>query len=161
MSRPTHRDIVAPTALVNLDGSAVDFSSTTGFVSWNTQDLTDLDYTPLPLITRSNDEKDHQFTQEFRFASAKNATLALADRVTFKWQAGVLFFTQNYTQDAINNFSPFVLSPSIPFAVAQHSPQSALDDHGFAVYGQGTFTFLGKFDGRSACGPIARTGRPT
>src|SRR5712691_9555994 len=97
----THRDIIAPTALVSHAGNAVDFSTTTGFVSWKTEDLTDLDYTVLPLLTRSNNEKDHQFTQEFRVASSKNAAVAL-DRVTLKWQSGVFFFTQNYTQDAIN-----------------------------------------------------------
>jgi len=24
-----------------------------------------------------------------------------------RWQAGVFVFTQNYTQDAVNNYSPF------------------------------------------------------
>ena len=41
--------------------------------AWKTDDLTDLDYTPLPLVTRTNAEKDFQFTQEVRFASAPAA----------------------------------------------------------------------------------------
>ena len=142
----THRDVVAPTLLVNFSGKSVDFLSTTGFVSWHTEDSTDLDYTPAPIATRDNVEHDHQFTQEFRFSSAKNASIRLADQVMFAWQAGLFLFTQDYTQDAVNSFSPFVLSPFLGFPVDQHSPQSELDDHGVGVYGRGTFTFNGKLD---------------
>ena len=55
------------------------FSSTTGFLNWKTQDVTDLDYTPRPILTRDNTEKDFQFTQEIRFASAETAPVRLAD----------------------------------------------------------------------------------
>ena len=71
-------------------------------------------------------------------ASAK--TLSIARDISLTWQAGVFIFTQNYSQDAVNSFAPFVL-PGVTFPVDQHSPQSALDDHGIGVYGQGTFTF--------------------
>jgi iron complex outermembrane receptor protein len=59
----THRDILAPTIIVRRTSPRVDFTSSTGFVSWETSDRTDLDYTPLPLITRANDEQSLQFTQ--------------------------------------------------------------------------------------------------
>jgi iron complex outermembrane receptor protein len=52
----------------------------------------------------------------------------------------VFLFTQSYDQDAVNNFSPFVLSRFIPFPVEQHSPQAELDDTGVGVYGHGTIT---------------------
>lgn len=142
----THRDLVAPTLLVSRTGTAVDISAITGFVSWKTTDLTDLDYTVLPLFRRDNGEKDRQFTQEVRVASGKNAAVRLSEDLTLKWQAGASFFRQNYTQDAINTFSPFVLSPFVSFAVAQHSPQSALDDHGVGMYGEGTLTFGSTLD---------------
>ena len=137
----TNRDVIAPTLLVNREGRKLNFSSTTGFVRWKTDDSTDLDYTPAPLIRRANDERDHQFTQEFRVSSAKTAALSLARDIVLTWQAGVFIFTQNYSQDAVNSFAPFVLSSSVTFPVDQHSPQSELDDHGVGVYGQGTFTF--------------------
>jgi iron complex outermembrane recepter protein len=137
----TNRDIIAPTLLVNREGRKLDFSSTTGFVRWKTDDSTDLDYTPAPLIRRANDERDHQFTQEFRVSSARTAALSLARDVTLTWQAGLFIFTQNYSQDAVNSFAPSVLSSAVTFPVDQHSPQSELDDHGLGVYGQGTFTF--------------------
>jgi iron complex outermembrane receptor protein len=141
----THRDIAARTIQVAYTGSRIDLSTTTGFLNWKTEDLTDLDYTALPLITRNNAEKDFQFTQEVRIASAKAAPIALSDRVKMKWQAGVFAFTQNYGQDAVNSFSPFVLSPFLGFPISQHSPQSTLDDRGFGVYGQGTWT-IAKLD---------------
>lgn len=134
----TNRDVNSATFLARHTGSKVTFASTTGYVRWKTDDLTDLDYSPLPLITRSNNEEDGQFTQEFRFASAPAGALKLSDAATLKWQTGVFLFTQNYDQDAVNNFSPFVLSPFIPFPVQQHSPQAALDDSGVGIYGNGT-----------------------
>ena len=113
----TDRDVHATTFLARHEGTKLTFTSTTGFVRWKTDDRTDLDYTPLPLLTRSNEEKSGQFTQEFRVASKPSAALKLSDAASLKWQAGVFLFTQNYEQDASNNFAPFVLSPFIPFAV--------------------------------------------
>jgi iron complex outermembrane receptor protein len=142
----THRDIIAPTVHVTRSGDRIDFSAATGFLKWKTNDLTDLDYTAAPIATRSNAEEDFQFTEELRVSSAKTAPIALSNRVALKWQAGVFLFTQNYTQDAVNSYSPFVVSPFIAFPVSQHTPQAALDDRGVGVYGQGTFTFSNKLD---------------
>jgi iron complex outermembrane receptor protein len=142
----THRDIVAPTLLVNRSGGSIDFSSTTGFVRWKTDDLTDLDYTPLPLIRRANAEENRQFTQEFRVASSSNASRGISPNVTLRWQAGLFLFSQAYTQNAVNSFSPFVLSQFLAFPVEQHSPDAALDDHGVGVYGRATFTFSRRLD---------------
>jgi iron complex outermembrane recepter protein len=142
----THRDILAPTIQIAYAGRSIDVATTTGFLKWKTTDLTDLDYTPQPLITRNNAEEDFQFTEEARFSSAKAAPIAVSDRMTFKWQAGMFVFTQAYTQDAVNNFSPFVLSQFLNVPVSQHSPKAALDDRGVGVYGQGTFTVAKKLD---------------
>ena len=138
-----NRDIFGTTILVQRASGPVSFWSTTGFVDWKTQDRTDLDYTPGPIATRDNTEDDFQFTQEFRFASADAAPIKVADTVNLRWQGGVFLFTQNYAQDAVNSFSPFVIAP---FAVSQHSPKSTLDDFGFGVFGQGTFTVNDRLD---------------
>ena len=66
----TNRDVLSTTIQTRREGQRFAFSTTTGFVNWKTQDVTDLDYSPAPLITRDNSEKDFQFTQEVRFASA-------------------------------------------------------------------------------------------
>ncbi len=142
----TNRDILSTTVLNRREGGRLAISTATGLVRWKTADLTDLDYSPLPLLTRDNSEESFQFTQEVRVASAANAPLQLSDGVPLTWQTGVLLFTQSYEQDAINQFSPFVLSPFVGFPVDQHSPQSALDDIGVGVYGQGTATLVDRLD---------------
>ncbi len=72
----TDRDIWSSTILVRHEGPRYAFSSTTGGVWWKTHDFTDLDYSAMPLMTRDNAEKDTQFTQEFRVASAARAPRA-------------------------------------------------------------------------------------
>ena len=142
----TDRDVLATTFLTRREGARIALSTTTGFVRWTTADATDLDYTPLPLVTRENNEKDFQFTQEVRFASAASAPVILSEQATLKWQTGVFVFTQNYDQDAVNNFAPFLLVPFLGLPVSQHSPQSALDDVGVGIYGQATTTFRDRLD---------------
>ena len=112
----THRDIFGTTILNRCEGSSLTVSATTGFLDWKTVDSTDLDYTPLPLVTRDNTEESFQFTQEVRVANAANAPIDLSDSVALKWQAGVFFFTQNYEQNATRNFSAGFLSafPALP-----------------------------------------------
>lgn len=142
----TQRDIVSSALLVRREGARIAFSSTSGLVDWNTKDETDLDYSPLPLLTRQNDERATQFTQEVRVASAANAPIALSSRATLRWQAGLFFFTQGYEQDASNTLAPFVLSPQVAIAVRQHSPVAVLDDRGVGLYGQGTITMRDRWD---------------
>ena len=139
------RDVLNTTVLLRRMSGPITFSSTTGFVDWRTQDVTDLDYTPAPLITRDNSEDAFQFTQEFRFASADTAALTLGNSSRLRWQSGVFFFTQDYDQDAVNQFSPFVFGGA-PLPVTQHSPRAALDDFGLGLFGQGTITFNDRFD---------------
>ena len=131
----TNRDLVSPTLLVSHVGKTIDLFSTTGFVWWKTADLTDLDYTPLSILTRDNRERDLQFTQEFRVAPAKNAARALSKDITLRWQAGLFLFTQGYTQQAVNSFAPSVLSPQLFFPITQHLLDASLDDKGVGVYG--------------------------
>lgn len=142
----TNRDINATTVRLRGTGLNLSIEATTGFVKWTTEDETDLDYTPLPLATRSNAEEDFQFTQEVRIASPENAPLQLSDTVTLKWQGGLEYFNQNYEQLAVNSLSPFVLSPMIPFAVAQTSPESAIDSSGIGLFGHATVTLKEKAD---------------
>jgi iron complex outermembrane receptor protein len=142
----THRDIFGATIVNRHEGARLAVTSTTGFVKWTTEDATDLDYSPLPLITRQNLEESVQFTQEVRVASAGSAPVRFSDAAALRWQAGVFLFTQNYDQNATNTFSPFLLSPFIPFAVTQTSPQAALEDAGIGVYGQGTVTLSERLD---------------
>jgi iron complex outermembrane receptor protein len=142
----TRRSLFNTTILNRYEGSALSITATTGFLRWDTDDQTDLDYTPLPLATRRNVEDASQFTQEVRIASAPGRTIAVASATTLKWQAGVSLFTHDYTQEAVNTLAPFTVSPMIPFAVQQTTPRAALDDGGVGVYGQGTLTINDALD---------------
>jgi iron complex outermembrane receptor protein len=139
-----HRDIASGTFLARYEGARFSISSTTGLVQWKTQDVTDLDYTPMSLVTRDNSEEATQFTQEVRLASTVATTLS--GRTTLSWQLGATMFTQEYEQDAINRFSPFLLSPFLGFPISQHSPKGTLDDSGIGAFGQATVSFNGRID---------------
>jgi iron complex outermembrane receptor protein len=142
----TDRDIWSSTILVRHEGPRYAFSSTSAGVWWATRDFTDLDYSAMPLLTRNNEEKDTQLTQEFRVASASRAPARLSRQFTVEWQAGVALFSQHYTQDAITTFAPQVLSPTIAVPVSQYAPAAILDDKGLGVYGMGTLTAWSELD---------------
>ncbi|HEY9464915.1 MAG TPA: TonB-dependent receptor [Vicinamibacterales bacterium] len=142
----TNRDIFATTILNRHESTRFSVTSTTGFLKWKTEDATDLDYTPLPLIVRNNNEESFQFTQEVRLASAPNAAIRVSDGAALKWQAGVFLFTQNYEQNAVNTLAPFTFSPFISFPLSLTLPDAELDDFGIGVYGQGTTTIGNRFD---------------
>ena len=138
------RDVVGTTIQARRVGGPVVFSSTTGFLNWKTQDVTDLDYTP----RADPDARQHGEglpVHRRRFASPRRTTapIQLADARRLRWQTGVFLFTQAYEQDAINTYAPFVFAP---FAVSQHTPLSELDDFGLGVFGQGTVTFNDRLD---------------
>jgi len=142
----THRDIFATTILNRHEGAGLTVSTTTGFLKWKTEDLTDLDYSPLPLVTRDNREESFQFTQEVRVASSTAAPLRLSDGAALRWQTGVFFFTQDYEQEAARNFSAGFLSPFLPFPIRQTSPHGELDDIGVGLFGQGIVTLAERVD---------------
>ena len=60
-----------------------------------------------------------------------------------RWPGRRFFFTRATTRDAGNSFSPFLVAP---FAVAQHSPRSSLDDSGIGLFGQATVTLGERLD---------------
>lgn len=134
------RDILSAAFVARHVGRKLSVTTTTGVVDWRTKDETDLDYTPLPLFTRGNEEQATQVTQEVRLASTPAGALSLGG-ATLKWQAGGFLFSQQYDQNAVNRYSPFVLSSLLPFPVQETSPAAALDDVGLGLYGQGTLTF--------------------
>lgn len=141
----TNRDINNVT--VNLHGTGQNFAITTntGFVKWNTEDSTDLDYSPLPLATRNNAEDSKQVTQEVRLSSPDNAPMQIGSML-LTWQGGVDFFNQAYNQDAVNTLAAFVLSRQIGFPVEMHSPQSDIDTNGVGLFTRATLSVNDKTD---------------
>jgi iron complex outermembrane recepter protein len=156
----TERDIVAPTLIASYMGETIDATMTAGLVWWETRDLTSMDLYPVPpptpMVIRENHERDVQFTDEFRVASAKDAPAVLSDALSLRWQMGLSVFTQDYTQDAVNRFGTGALYqqnqffpgfppfPSPPNAL--HSPESELNDVGVGAFAQATLVVQEKLD---------------
>lgn len=140
----TDRDILSTTFLARRESPRFSLSSTTGIVRWTTNDVTDLDYSVFPLLTRTNAEEDLQLTQEVRLASSPGAPVRFSDTVSFRWQTGAFLFTQAYEQDAVNISEPALTQ--LPFPLSQHSPESSLDDFGAGAYGQGTLSFNNRIE---------------
>ena len=132
-------------------GQKLTFSSTTGFVRWKTDDLTDLDYSPLPLLTRSNDEKDSQFTQEVRFASAPAGARQALGRGVAQVAGRALPVHAELRPGRGQQLRAVraLAVHSVPGA-ASTRPQAALDDTGVGVYGNGTVAFNDRVDLTSA-----------
>jgi iron complex outermembrane receptor protein len=151
-----HRDIAAGTLLADYNGDAVEFHSISGVVWWKNEGLTDLDYgvaspnNGLLYGIRDNTEEEHQFTQEFRFGSAKDNPIKLSDDLDLSWQSGVFLFSQSYTQNALNsitNLAELAPPPAPPVLLATLNPTTAdLDDLGVGVYGQAKVTAWDKVD---------------
>ncbi len=137
------RDVTSGSFLARRQGSRFNATSTTGVVHWKTVDVTDLDYSPLPFVTRENTEKATQITQEFRLAAAP---VKLSDSATFSWQAGVFGFTQDYDQDAVNTIAAAVPPFFAPFPINQHTPKGTIDDFGLAAFAHTTLTMNNRFD---------------
>ncbi len=144
----THRSVGSTTLVVDYAGAAIDFSSISGGLWWKTHSLTDLDYQTAVLANgglyaiRDSTEQQHQLTQEFRFASARDKAVHLGTALDLSWQAGVFIFGQDYGQDAANDISStFGFFPRVLAASA-----TDLDDHGVGIYGQARFTAWKKLD---------------
>ena len=139
-----NRDVLGTTIQARRVGGPIVFSSTTGFLNWKTQDVTDLDYTPRPILTRDNTEKDFQFTQEIRFASADNRAdpargqrpAAMADR-RVPLHAGL----PAGRHQQLRAVPVRAISAS---ASTRRCPSSTTSASG--VFGQGTVTFNDRLD---------------
>ncbi len=159
----TERDVFMPTLQVTYHADAFDFTSTTGFVWWETQDLTDLDYSimnftgfGLPMtqpsfLIRNNHEEQRTYTQEFRFSSPADSPIILGEHASLAWQAGLFMFYQEYDQQVTQYqdgaFAPLPVFPF--FAVLPPSKSgsaSDLRDMGLGLYAQGTLTLFDRLD---------------
>ncbi len=132
------RDIIMPTLDITYHADGFDFSSITSFVRWRTEDITDLDYTAGPIISRRNEEEQHSFTQDFRFSSPLDKPVVLSESAKLSWQAGLFYFYNEYEQDALSliNFG----------MVLQRSTLAEMSGWGLGAYAQGTLTLADKLD---------------
>ena len=134
------RSVGSAILVADYHGSSIDFSSISGGVWWKNHGLTDLDYQVATAANfglyaiRDNAEQQHQFTQEFRFASSKDRPLNLNDAVKLDWQAGLFVFNQDYQQNTTNRITFGFYPTSVGTTAAD------LGDSGMGIYGQARFT---------------------
>jgi iron complex outermembrane recepter protein len=139
------RDILSPTLQLSKTGEALTMESISGFVYWKNDGLTDLDYgvaSPTNFFlnaTRRNTEKQNQFTQEFRLASAADRPISMGESVELAWQSGLFLFYQDYEQETMNTFAP-------PLSMFSGSTISDLIDRGLGLYGQVKATVLERLE---------------
>lgn len=139
------RDVLAPTLIATRRGESLEVASTTGYVYWKNDALTDLDYgytTPQvfwPYATRENEEQQNQVTQEFRVSSSEDSPIALGDNVSLALQGGLFLFYRDYNQEAVNTFAP-------PLAMFSGASDASLTDYGLGVYGQGRVKFWDRLE---------------
>ncbi len=137
------RDVLMPTLQITYHADAFDFTSTTGFVWWETTDFTDVDYNPFNIASRFNTEKMASFTQEFRFSNPASRPVTLGENATLAWQAGLFFFHSDYDQSVYNDVNP----PLSPIPGTFRSGNTAnLTDWGLGLYAQSTLTLWEKLD---------------
>jgi len=140
-----HRDLVGTSVIASRPGEVVDLTSITGFVWWETDDFTDLDYLPVDFLARGNSERQTQFTQELRVASSDASPLALSEDLSLRWLGGVFVFTSDYDQDARNEYrlAAAGAGASAPF---DEKTIASIDDTGVGVFGQTTLTAWQQID---------------
>ena len=138
------RDVMGTTILARRTSGPVVFSSTTGFLNWKTQDVTDLDYTP------RSDSHARQHRERFSVYAGDSFRIG-GDRSSEidGWRPSC-----DGSRVCSSSRSPMNRTPSTPtrlassrrLAVSQHTPRSALDDFGLGLFGQATVTFNEKLD---------------
>ncbi len=125
----TYRDLIGQSLQFNHTGEKLTFNSITGFVWWDTEDVTDLDYTASPNMIRDNNEQLWQFTQEIRIGSAPDAPIPLGEKARLRWQGGLFFFASEFDQDAVSD---------LPVFFTVQSTEADLDTYGIGLFGQAT-----------------------
>lgn len=133
------RDVLMPTLEITYHADAFDFSSITGYTYWWTEDITDLDYSQLAPFFRQNEEEQHSFTQEFRFASPLDKPIELSSTAKLAWQAGLFYFHNEYEQDALT-----LIPTGGP--VLQRATLADMSGWGLGAYAQTTLTLFDKLD---------------
>jgi iron complex outermembrane receptor protein len=136
----TKRDVIQPTLQITYHSDAFDLISTTGLVWWRTEDLTDFDYSDLPLLIHRHEEEMVTLTQEFRFKNPEGKPIVFCKQASLQWQAGAFFFYSKHEQD-IANTSDLGFLP-----VPESFTRGEFQDLGLGLYGQGILTLWDKLD---------------
>ncbi len=137
----TDRDLNGTSATVDYYGSSFDFTGIVAFDSWDADEASDLDFTPVDLLRRQVAEEQDQTYVELRLAS--HSPVSLSDRTSLQWVIGVSYFASDFDHASVNEFRPNLVQ--LPFALAETANYN-LEDDGYGLFGQATVTFGENFD---------------
>jgi len=132
----TNRDLRGTSATVNYYGSSFDVTGIVAFDSWDADERTDLDFTPVDLLRRNVAEEQDQTYVELRLNSHSPARLA--DGVALQWVAGVSYFVSDFEHSSANELRPSLTQQPFPLS---ETAAYRLEDDGFGLFGQATLTF--------------------
>ncbi len=134
------RDLAQPVFTATRKGDTADLTSITAFQWWHSHDLTDLDFSPLDLLRRDNEETQQAFIEELRLSSPEKAPVMLSRNVSLRWLLGTLAYNSSYSQRPFNDYRPAsVAMLGLPFAYQQHD-DADLKDTGLSAFGHATVT---------------------
>ncbi len=133
----SNRDIVSPSLKIDVFGHAVDFTSISGLVRWESDSASDFDFSEFDAVRRFVREEESQYTQEFRMLSPPDQPLRLSRDVTVDWLIGLLVFYNDFEQNAATDLR---LQSMID------NTGATLTDRGAGAYGEATVQIGTKID---------------
>ena len=131
------RDVYSTSLRVAYDSAIMNLVSITSYLNHDDKSSNDQDFTAAPLLTAHEKIDYGKFSQEFRFSSPERGG-------PFKWFAGLYGFKDNKKHNLNVNFAPNVLGMGAP--AATQTNKSDLDNRGYAVFGQATYTLFEKMN---------------
>lgn len=129
------RDAVGTSLRVAYDAECFRLTSISAYRHYDETADNDQDFTRVFLYNASEHIDDHQYTQEFRFASPE-------DNGDFKWLAGLYGHDSKQDHELDIAYAPGVVLPTL----VNQDTDADLTTQGYAVFGQATYTFFDKLD---------------
>lgn len=108
--------------------------SVTGYRFFDSKEKIDADFTPADMMRKTYNQKDNDFSQEFRFASPEGSG-------PLEWLAGGNFFLLKSNTDITNLYGVDSKAPGSNLKF-----KTDKDNAGGSVFGQGTYTFWDNLD---------------
>ncbi len=128
----------------NYYGKGFNFTVVSAYIDWHAWYEgrgVDYDFSPLDALSTAPNQRQHVFTQEFRFSSPS------ASQSRLKWVAGAYGFTQNTRMNVPTFYGPdyvqFDPTSAAPFTTISFSKGN---NKGYAFFGQATYALAGKLD---------------
>lgn len=126
------------TLTTNTDFEAGTLTTVTGYVSYDRDELADLDFTNYYILTGLVAEEYEQFSQEIRFSSDTRERLS--------WIGGVYFQTSSLENGDVTGFGPAIANLGFaPLANVGLERAYEQDSTAYAVFAEGTFNVSERF----------------